>query len=264
MTELTPEPQTPDSQTLDPQMPETPPGEAAEELAVDELDHDPTIDDEEERFLDDAELRGALEAVLLVVDSPISTEELATVVDQDRIRVRAMLNVIAADLTAAGSGIDLRFAGDGWRYYTRAEFAPYVENLLLDGARSKLTRAALETLAVIAYRQPVTRARVSAIRGVNVDGVMRTLLARGLINEAGSDEQTHATRYETTELFLERLGLASLTELPDIAPLLPDVDVIDDLGEELLDDPRFAKLSARAAESDTDTAAEALREADGE
>lgn len=238
--------------------------EAAEEPTVDELDHDPTIDDENERFLDDAALRSALEAVLLVVDSPISTEELATVVDQDRLRVRATLREMSEGLTAANSGIDLRFAGDGWRFYTRAEFAPYVENLLLDGARSKLTRAALETLAVIAYRQPVTRARVSAIRGVNVDGVMRTLLARGLINEAGSDGQTHATTYETTELFLERLGLASLTELPDIAPLLPDVDVIDDLGEELLDDPRFAKLSARTAESDVDTAAAALRDADGE
>lgn len=225
---------------------------------------DPTIDDEGRRYLDDADLRGALEAVLLVVDSPISTEELATVVDQDRIRVREMLTVIADDLTGAGSGVDLRYAGDGWRYYTRAEYAPYVENLLLDGARSKLTRAALETLAVVAYRQPVTRARVSAIRGVNVDGVMRTLLARGLINEAGTDEQTHATTYETTELFLERLGLASLTELPDLAPLLPDVDVIDDLGEELLDDPRFAKLSAQTAESEENIAAEAIADADEE
>ncbi|UQE73432.1 SMC-Scp complex subunit ScpB [Gordonia sp. PP30] len=229
-----------------------------------QLDHDPTIDDEGSRILDDDHLRGALEAVLLVVDSPISTEELATVVDQDRVRVRTMLKRIADELTESGSGIDLRYAGDGWRYYTRSEYAPYVENLLLDGARSKLTRAALETLAVVAYRQPVTRARVSAIRGVNVDGVMRTLLARGLINEAGTDPQTTATTYETTELFLERLGLASLTELPDLAPLLPDVDVIDDLGEELLDDPRFAKLSAQAAQSDVDTSAEVLRDADGE
>lgn len=223
---------------------------------------DPTIDDEEQRFLDDDEMRGALEAVLLVVDSPISTEELATVVDQDRVRVRDMLRAMASELTEAGSGIDLRFAGDGWRYYTRSDYAPYVERLLLDGARSKLTRAALETLAVIAYRQPVTRARVSAIRGVNVDGVVRTLLARGLITESGSDESTHATMYETTELFLERLGLASLTDLPDLAPLLPDVDVIDDLGDELLDDPRFAKLSAQTAESTEDTSSQVLKDAD--
>jgi segregation and condensation protein B len=127
--------------------------------------------------------------------------------------------------------------------YTRARFAPYVERLLLDGARTKLTRAALETLAVVAYRQPVTRARVSAVRGVNVDAVMRTLLARGLITEAGVDPDTGATTFATTELFLERLGLTSLADLPDIAPLLPDVDVIDDLSESLSEEPRFMKLN---------------------
>ena len=117
-----------------------------------------------------------------------------------------------------------------------------MERLLLDGSRSKLTRAALETLAVVAYRQPVTRARVSAVRGVNVDAVMRTLLARGLITEAGADSDTGAVSFATTELFLERLGLSSLADLPDIAPLLPDVDVIDDLTETLSEEPRFAKL----------------------
>lgn len=204
---------------------------------------------EEEIVLDDGRLRSALEAVLLVVDTPATTDELAIAVDQDRLRVRTMLTRMAAELTESGSGIDLRYAGDGWRFYTRAEFAPYVERLLLDGARSKLTRAALETLAVIAYRQPVTRARVSAIRGVNVDGVIRTLVARGLINEVGTEPQTSAITYATTEMFLERLGLASLTELPDLAPLLPDVDVIDDLDEEISADPRFAKLGGHRSDS---------------
>jgi len=176
--------------------------------------------------------------------------------------VRKTLRTMSADLTAAGSGIDLRFAGDGWRFYTRSEYAPYVEKLLLDGTRSKLTRAALETLAVVAYRQPVTRARVSAIRGVNVDGVVRTLLARGLISDAGNDETTNGTLYVTTELFLERLGLASLGDLPDIAPLLPGVDAIDDLGDELLDDPRFAKLAGGQAQSEVDVSAKMLAEAD--
>ncbi|GAB93064.1 SMC-Scp complex subunit ScpB [Gordonia rhizosphera] len=208
-----------------------------------------TLDIAETEVLDDDTLRSALEAVLLVVDSPATTEELASAVGEARQRVQAMLTRIADDLRSANSGIDLRFAGDGWRYYTRAEFAPYVERLLLDGARSKLTRAALETLAVIAYRQPVTRARVSAIRGVNVDGVIRTLVARGLINEVGTDPQTTATTYATTELFLERLGLASLSDLPDLAPLLPDVDVIDDLDEEISSDPRFAKLDAHRSDS---------------
>ncbi|MXP24019.1 SMC-Scp complex subunit ScpB [Gordonia sp. HNM0687] len=202
-----------------------------------------------EPALTDARLRSALEAVLLVVDTPVTVEELASAVDEQPSRVRTMVTRMSEELTAANSGMDLRFAGDGWRYYTRAEYAPYVERLLLDGARSKLTRAALETLAVIAYRQPVTRARVSAIRGVNVDGVIRTLVARGLINEVGADPQTSAIMYSTTELFLERLGLASLAELPDLAPLLPDVDVIDDLDEELLTDPRFAKLGGHRSDS---------------
>ena len=135
--------------------------------------------------------------------------------------------------------------------YTRARFAPYVEKLLLDGARTKLTRAALETLAVVAYRQPVTRARVSAVRGVNVDAVMRTLLARGLITEAGTDSDTGAVTFATTELFLERLGLASLAELPDIAPLLPDVDTIEDLSESLDSEPRFIKLAGGQASDES-------------
>ncbi len=104
-----------------------------------------------------------------------------------------------------------------------------MEKLLLDGQRAKLTRAALETLAVIAYRQPVTRARVAAVRGVNVDGVIRTLLTRGLIEETGTDGETGGILYRTTELFLERLGLSSLQDLPPIAPLLPEVDAIDDV-----------------------------------
>jgi condensin subunit ScpB len=219
----------------------------ADELGV-ELATEP-----DEDVLDDATLRAALEAVLLVVDTPATADELATAVGVDRRRVTATLNEMAAQLTAQRSGMDLRFAGDGWRYYTRAEFAPYVERLLLDGARSKLTRAALETLAVIAYRQPVTRARVSAIRGVNVDGVIRTLVARGLINELGADPSTNATLYGTTEMFLERLGLASLSDLPDLAPLLPDVDLIDDLDEELNSDPRFAKLAGKGSDSEGTT-----------
>jgi segregation and condensation protein B len=192
---------------------------------------------------DDAELVSVLEALLLVVDAPISTDALAVATDQPASRVAEALNSMSEELADRDSGIDLREAGGGWRMYTRAKFAPYVEKLLLDGARSKLTRAALETLAVVAYRQPVTRARVSAVRGVNVDAVMRTLLARGLITEAGTDADSGAVTFATTELFLERLGLTSLADLPDIAPLLPDVDLIDDLSESLSEEPRFAKLN---------------------
>lgn len=196
--------------------------------------------------VDDEELSRILEALLLVVDTPVSSETLGSVTEQPVHRITEILTRMTEELTARGSGIDLREAGGGWRLYTRARYAPYVERLVMDGARSKLTRAALETLAVIAYRQPVTRARVSAVRGVNVDAVMRTLVARGLIIEAGNDPDTGATTFSTTELFLERLGLSSLADLPDIAPLLPDVDVIDDLSETLDSEPRFAKLSGNA------------------
>ncbi|WP_369794344.1 SMC-Scp complex subunit ScpB [Amycolatopsis sp. ATCC 39116] len=174
-------------------------------------------------------LAAALEALLLVVDSPVSEEALASALGQPEPRVTQTLQVMSAELTERGSGIDLRRVGEGWRLFTRDTYAPYVEKLLLDGQRSKLTRAALETLAVIAYRQPVTRSRVAAVRGVNVDGVIRTLLARGLIEENGADPETGGTLYVTTELFLERLGLSSLTDLPPIAPLLPEVDSIDDI-----------------------------------
>ena len=115
--------------------------------------------------------------------------------------------------------------GEGWRLYTREEHAAVVERYLVDGQRSRLTQAALETLAVIAYRQPVTRARVSAIRGVGVDGVMRTLLARGLVHEVGTDPDSGGGLYATTPLFLERLGLTGLDELPELAPLLPETVV---------------------------------------
>ena len=178
---------------------------------------------------EDPALEAALESVLLVVDSPASEQVLATAVEQPVARVTEALLRMAGRYTEDGRGIDLRRVGDGWRFYTRDAYAPFVERLLLDGQRSRLTRAALETLAVIAYRQPVTRSRVAAVRGVNVDGVIRTLLARGLIQESGVDPDTQGIRYRTTELFLERLGLPSLEELPPIAPLLPEVDSIDDV-----------------------------------
>jgi segregation and condensation protein B len=212
-------------------------------------------------IMDEGELVRVLEALLLVVDTPVSAESLGSATEQPVHYVTETLRRMADGYAARDSGIDLREAGGGWRMYTRSRFAPYVERLLLDGARSKLTRAALETLAVVAYRQPVTRARVSAVRGVNVDAVIRTLVARGLITEAGTDSDSGATTFATTELFLERLGLASLTELPDIAPLLPDVDVIDDLTESLDSEPRFAKLS-NAPQTNTSAAFDVDTEGD--
>ena len=177
----------------------------------------------------DADLEAALEALLLVVDFPADEELLASTLDAPVTRVAETLRRMSSRYTESGRGIDLRMVGGGWRFYTRDRFAPFVEKLLLDGQRARLTRAALETLAVIAYRQPVTRQRVAAVRGVNVDGVIRTLQARGLIEETGTDIDTGGFLFRTTELFLERIGLSSLEDLPAIAPLLPEVDAIDDV-----------------------------------
>jgi segregation and condensation protein B len=178
---------------------------------------------------DDAELRAALESILLVVDEPVAEMQLAQILEQPTERVATMLEDISARYTAAGHGFDLRRAAGGWRLYTRPEYAAYVERFVLDGQSVRLTQAALETLAVVAYKQPVTRSRISAIRGVNCDGVMRTLVTRGLIEECGTESETGAYLYRTTGLFLEKLGLNSVDQLPPLAPFLPD-DV-----EEVLD-----------------------------
>ena len=143
--------------------------------------------------------------------------------------VSALLRDTAAAYAAEGRGFDLREIAGGWRFYTREECAPVVERFISEGQEVRLTQAALETLSVVAYRQPVSRARVSAVRGVNCDGVMRTLTLRGLVEDAGTDPETGAILYRTTGYFLERLGLASLEDLPDLAPFLPDsVEGVED------------------------------------
>jgi len=174
-------------------------------------------------------LRPALEAILLVVDEPVAEVLLAQVLERPREEVVAALEALATEYTEAARGFDLRRAAGGWRLYTRDDFAPYVEKFVLDGQQARLTQAALETLAVVAYKQPVTRSRISAIRGVAVDGVIRTLLTRGMIEECGAEPDTGAHLYRTTTLFLEKLGLDSIDELPALAPLLPDLDTLDDV-----------------------------------
>ena len=170
----------------------------------------------------DLGLRPCLEAILLVADEPVAGNLLAQIVERPTAEVAAALRELADSYTAEGRGFDLREVAGGWRYYTRAEYAPAVERFVSDGQEIRLTQAALESLAVVAYRQPVSRARVSAVRGVNCDGVMRTLVLRGLVEEAGSDAETGAILFQTTTYFLERLGLASVADLPDLAPFLPD------------------------------------------
>jgi segregation and condensation protein B len=151
------------------------------------------------------------------------------VLERPRHEVATSLRALAAEYTSDGRGFDLREIAGGWRFYTREDCAPLVERFVRDGQEVRLTQAALETLAVIAYRQPVSRARVSAVRGVNCDGVIRTLVLRGLVEDSGTDPETGAILYRTTGYFLERLGMASLDELPDLAPFLPEnIEDIED------------------------------------
>ena len=174
-------------------------------------------------------LKASLEAILLVADEPVPVVVLAQVLERPRSEVAAELKDLAEEYETQGRGFDLREIAGGWRFYTREDCAPLVERFISDGQEVRLTQAALETLAVVAYRQPVSRARVSAVRGVNCDSVMRTLVLRGLVEEAGTDSETSAILYRTTGYFLERLGLAGLEDLPDLAPFLPeDIEDIED------------------------------------
>jgi segregation and condensation protein B len=188
---------------------------------------DLTVEDEEQG-LGAPNLRSALEALVLVAVEPLSTTVLAQLTGVPIPEVESALRDLAADYDTQERGFELREVAGGWRYFTRDTCADVVERFVRDGQQARLTQAALETLAVVAYKQPVTRARISAIRGVNVDGVVRTLLGRGLIEEAGHEEASQAILYVTTTYFLERMGVASLDELPPIGPLLPDAaDAID-------------------------------------
>ncbi len=183
---------------------------------------------------DEKRLRSAVEAVLLVVDEPVSAVALAEALAWPTSDVARALGELREEYDRRRRGMELREVGGGWRLYSRSDFAAYVERFVLDGQRTRLTHAALETLAVVAYRQPVTRARIAAIRGVGVDGVVRTLLTRNLIEESGTDPDTGGGLFRTTPLFLERLGLSALDELPDLAPLLPEHS---ELGADLALDP---------------------------
>ena len=167
-------------------------------------------------------VHGALEAILMVSDTPVPAEQLAAVLGMPVSNVREALELLAQAYRDQGRGFELRELGQGWRFYSHPDYADEVEAFVRDGQTARLTKAALETLAVIAYRQPVSRGRIASIRGVNVDGVVRTLLTRGLAEEAGRDPETGALLYQTTSYFLERIGLRSISELPPLAPFLPD------------------------------------------
>lgn len=195
----------------------------------------PSVD---ELAFDVADLPGgaaaALEAVLMVADEPVPAVQLATVLGLPTAEVERILHELAAEyrgeLGGRPRGFELREAGGGWRVYSAPAYADVVGRFVLDGQAARLTQAALETLAVIAYRQPVTRGQVSAVRGVNVESVVRTLVSRGLVQEVGT-EPSGAVLYGTTPYFLERMGLTSLDELPPLAPYLPELEALGAVDE---------------------------------
>ena len=172
-----------------------------------------------------AEVRPALEAILFVSDEPMTATVLAQAVECGRRDAEAALRELASQYEQRGSGIRLREVGGGWRMMTDPAAAPYVEQFVLSSRHARLTKASLETLAIVAYKQPVTRHQVSSIRGVNSDGVLRALMERGLIEEVGRDEGPgRAVLHGTTVEFLVRLGLASLSQLPPMVQLLDEVE----------------------------------------
>ena len=185
--------------------------------------------------MSEVELHRCLEAILMVVEEPISEVILAQIIERPTEEIKQGLMDMAQKYQSEERGFELRQVSGGWRFYSHPDMATLVEKFVLDGQQSRLTQAALETLSVIAYRQPVSRARVSAIRGVNVEAVMKTLITRGLVEESGVEHETGAILYKTTSYFLERLGLNSLEDLPALAPYLPDLDGLDEILDSLTD-----------------------------
>ncbi|QIK73662.1 SMC-Scp complex subunit ScpB [Propioniciclava coleopterorum] len=175
----------------------------------------------------DTALTAPLEALLLMATEPVGTAELAQALDVATPAVWEALEELALFYDETGRGFELRQVGEGWRLYTRAEHADLIAAWILEGQQAKLSQAALETLAVVAYLQPISRSRVSGIRGVNVDGVMRTLVTRGLVEEAGASAETGAMLFRTSALFLEKMGYTSLDDLPPIAPHLPEASLLE-------------------------------------
>lgn len=181
------------------------------------------------------EVERSIEAILMVVDEPLSEVVLAQIIETPTEQILESLHNLQNRYENDFRGFQLRQVSGGWRFYSHPDLAPLVEKFVLDGQQAKLTQAALETLAVIAYRQPISRARVSAIRGVNVEAVMKTLVTRGLVEESGVEHETGAILYSTTSFFLERLGLNAVSDLPALAPFLPDIDGLDEVIASLTD-----------------------------
>lgn len=205
-------------------------GNPSQEPGLQETPEQPQVQDTRQE-LGAPSLAAALEALLLLADDPLAPESLAEVCDRPVATIIGTLHSLAGQYREEGRGFELRDVDGAWRYYTSAECADLVAQFVTDGRQSRLSKAALETLAIIAYRQPVGRGHVASVRGVNADGVIRTLLTRGLIIEINQDSATGAALFGTTTHFLDRMGLSSVTELPPIADHLPDLASLVDVVE---------------------------------
>jgi segregation and condensation protein B len=203
------------------------------------------------------EMHRALEALLLVADEPIPPNLLAQLLEIPAVRVEELCTELAASYEAAGHGFVLARVGGGYRYQTAADLAPYVERFVLEGQSARLSAAAMETLAIVAYKQPLSRAQVAAIRGVNVDGVMRTLQQRGYIEEVARDPGPgQAVLFGTTRQFLEKLGLDSLDDLPSLGEFVPGADMVEamELGLRLTPDEPPAPAAEEGGDDDAPSA----------
>jgi segregation and condensation protein B len=189
-----------------------------------------------------SEARKAIEAIVLVGEQPIDTGLLSQLLELAPAVVEELCHELAAEYEAEGRGFQLARVAGGWRYQTHPGQAPYVERFVLEGQTAKLSAAALETLAIVAYKQPISRAQVGAIRGVGVEGVMRTLVQRGYITEVGRDPGPgQASMFGTTPAFLEKLGIDSLADLPALGDFVPGADVVEQLERGLRPENRSAE-----------------------
>lgn len=218
--------------------------------------------------LESQDIRGALEAMLLASSDPVSATDLAKVLGAVPGEVSAQLADLAAEYADANRGFQLREVAGGWRLFTHPAYHDQVEALVMSWDTRRLSQAALETLAVIAYHQPVTREGVKAIRGVNSDGVISSLVDKGLVREAGRDPQrAQAIRYATTQAFLERFGLKSLRELPDLEQFAPDEESRKFIRERLSGRSIESTLEEAAADFDEERelmGTDGVEESDGE
>lgn len=193
----------------------------------------------------DVETVRAIEAIVLVAVEPVPTEQLAQLLEQPIVVIDRLCAELSAAYDQAGHGFQLVKVAGGYRYQTHADLSPYVERFLLDGQRARMSGAALETLAIIAYKQPLSRAQIASIRGVDPDAVIRTLQARGYVTEVSRDSGPgQAVMFGTTPMFLEKLGINALNDLPPIAEFVPGAEVVEALENGLRIDPPAADARA--------------------